>query len=903
MSLLLLKDYQSEVLSDLQDFVSLVVENGNIANSYRQYWLNRGIVLGTNNFALKPYNDSVSGVPRVTSKVPTAGGKTFIACNAIATIFNNLPPRDAKVVAWFVPSDTILEQTLAKLRDASHPYRQCLDTLFNGRVAIVDKESALMGTNISPTEVREQLTIFILSAASFIDTNRQGLAPRVFRDNGNLDEYAKLFDNTTKRVENSGETGLIQVLSYLNPLVIVDESHNFTAELRNDMLNNVNPCFIYELTATPRDSANIISFIGAEKLKFANMVKLPVIVHNDETVDAVIANAINMRHSLEEEAIKVLSQGGEYIRPIVLFQAQPKTDDDSETFEKIKERLVTQYEIPEEQIKIKTANINELKNIDLMSPSCPVRFIITVNALKEGWDCPFAYILASLANRTSKIDVEQILGRVLRQPYAKKHAATFLNLSYTFTCSKDFQQTLDNIIKSLNKSGFSAKDYRCASSLSTSHLVPISIDPVLPTQADNLFTLDNNTNSYPRVEEPSVCADSPGSNPESFEELDFASTLSQEQRTTLANHSHIAVQNILESAQSQSEEYEREMASHEDSPIPNLPSEVENDAHVYPLTDCAEIRNFVNNLEIPQFCVPSDDGLLDDIGPNLLEKDVLLEGFDLETEDSNITFDPSESATRIIDLDQTKDFVPAQGGLNDVALNLFRQYYMTLNTQGKVRELVAKIVQAINIQGISDGKITTYVRKVLERKNSDELISLAANLGNTITAFKNKINDLAAEYRKRKFLALCSVEQIFCEPTFKLKSSIVLPKTSPTLFKSLYRAEDHMNNFEFRVIQKIADLDNVLFWHRNVEHSGFRINGFINHYPDFIVVTKGGKVIMVEAKGDDRQNPDSEAKLILGEAWANAAGTQYRYFMVFDNKPLAGAKTLNNFISILAQLR
>ena len=75
--------------------------------------------------------------------------------------------------------------------------------------------------------------------------------------------------------------------------------------------------------------------------------------------------------------------------------------------------------IPAEQIAIKTADINELKNADLLSPNCPIRFIITVNALKEGWDCPFAYILASLANRTSQVDVEQIVGRILRLPYTR----------------------------------------------------------------------------------------------------------------------------------------------------------------------------------------------------------------------------------------------------------------------------------------------------------------------------------------------------------------------------------------------------------------------------------------------------------------------------------------------------
>ena len=83
------------------------------------------------------------------------------------------------------------------------------------------------------------------------------------------------------------------------------------------MLRNINPCFIYELTATPRESSNIITFVGAEKLKRENMVKLPVIVHNDRSVDAVMMNAITLRDNLEHEAVAVRNFGGEYIRPIV----------------------------------------------------------------------------------------------------------------------------------------------------------------------------------------------------------------------------------------------------------------------------------------------------------------------------------------------------------------------------------------------------------------------------------------------------------------------------------------------------------------------------------------------------------------------------------------------------------
>ena len=661
-----LKDYQRDVLEDLKDFVEMVVQNGNIANTYRDYWHKRCISLHSNNMSIKPYVDTVPGVPRVTAKVPTAGGKTFLACNAISTIFQELPERDAKVVVWFVPSDTILEQTLKNLRDASHPYRQRLDTLFNNRVVVVDKESALMGTNISPAEVREQLTIFVLSAASFIESSRPGMA-RAFRDNGYLESYAKLFDSNTRRVQNSGETGLIQVISYLNPLVIVDESHNFTADLRVDMFNNVNPCFIYELTATPRDNSNIISFVGADKLKRANMVKLPVIVHNDQSVDAVISNAITLRENLEKQAVLAReNEGGEYVRPIVLFQAQPRHDEDSETFEKIKERLTTQYGIPEEQIKIKTANLNELKNIDLMSEQCPVRFIITVNALKEGWDCPFAYILASLANRTSKIDVEQILGRILRQPYAKKHKSTFLNLSYTFTCSIDFQETLASIIKSLNHAGFTASDYRSATPIEQT----IPSGPSELAKVDNLFgqgSEDSVADTFVPTQKDT------SANPTNTDSGDIDTPLTSSQVDSLKRYSEAEVEQILEQAETQSEEYEEQIDITSQNGLSHLSPEAATDANVYALAD--SFADEARRIRLPQFCVNSTASLLSDTDiPDLLDKDSLLIGFNLLSQNSDISFDITESATRMIDLDADKDFTPVQKGLRTEALNLFRQY-------------------------------------------------------------------------------------------------------------------------------------------------------------------------------------------------------------------------------------
>ena len=144
-------------------------------------------------------------------------------------------------------------------------------------------------------------------------------------------------------IDNADPTALIQVIAQQNPLVIVDESHNFKADLRVELLNNLSPRFILELTATPRDNSNIISFVDAMQLKRENMVKLPVIVENRNSPKDVLVSAIRMRNSLEQHAVEMEKHGGRYIRPIVLFQAQPKIENDNITFDKIKNNLISWY--------------------------------------------------------------------------------------------------------------------------------------------------------------------------------------------------------------------------------------------------------------------------------------------------------------------------------------------------------------------------------------------------------------------------------------------------------------------------------------------------------------------------------------------------------------------------------
>ena len=379
-----------------------------------------------------------------------------------------------------MPSDAILSQTVKALKDSSHDYRQKINADFGSRVEVYTKQELLNGQNFNPTAVTEQLSVMVLSYDSFRGRGKEGL--KAYQENSNLEPFSKALGKPEFPIEKADETALFQIINQLSPLVIVDESHHARSELSLEMLKNFNPCFVLDLTATPKKESNIISYVDAVQLKKENMVKLPVIVYNRDNQGEVLTDAIDLRNRLEELAQSRPEQSEQYIRPIVLFQAQPRGKEESTTFEKLRDKLV-ETGIPAEQIAIRTADVNELKKRDLLSPDCPIRYIITVNALKEGWDCPFAYILASLANKTSQVDVEQILGRILRLPHTTQHSHPALNMSYVLTSSNDFDQTVKQIIKGLNSAGFSDKDFRLSDSVAPKEPEPSPEQLKIPQQA------------------------------------------------------------------------------------------------------------------------------------------------------------------------------------------------------------------------------------------------------------------------------------------------------------------------------------------------------------------------------------------------------------------------------------
>lgn len=871
-----LKNYQKDVIADLSSFMDAVDQENDIVKGWYDYWNNKDISVGLG--GVPAYQNRIKNVPHICMKVPTGGGKTFMACSALKHIFDHIPSDKPKVVIWLVPSDSILTQTIQALSDVSHPYRQRLDLDFPGRVGIYTKEMLLNGQNFSPDTTKEMLTICVLSYASLRINSKKKEVRKVYQENGNLFRFAEYFDDKSVLLADTPDTALIQVLRYLSPVTVVDESHNAGSELSVEMLKNLNPSFILELTATPRSSSNIISYVDARELKKENMVKLPVVVFNRNSKQTVIQDAIQLRGNIEKQAMAEEKAGGKYIRPIVLFQAQPKINEDSDTFEKIKNLLI-EMGIPKEQIAIKTSKVDDIGKIDLMSPTCEIRYIITVNALKEGWDCPFAYILASLANKTSKIDVEQILGRILRQPYAKRCSSPLLNTSYVLTCSNDFHSTLESIVVGLNHSGFSRKDYRVAEELSEQvkpqqtpmpselsfTLESMSNDSLDNTSPQTISMTDVKDTDIPKIGEPSS----------SMEEV--ATT----QATIYNNELNKTAGNGL------------------------VGGELGKLLHQYPVQ--VQYQKEVKDLRIPQFFIKNahDLGIFGS-EYELLEPEHLSEGFSLSGQDAQISFELATGEMYRVDIPDKGEAVPKYKRVSKTESEFIQKYLQSLPPESRISQCTKMIVKQINKNNrYATSEVEDYVHRIVANMTNDEISMMETAIFIYAQKIQKKIESLEYIYRSKLFKKWIDLGKIVCRDSYKFDAVITPASTIDSIPFSLYEAEKNdINHFESQVLDAIVATDNIRWWHRIIERKGFRLNGYFNHYPDFIVKTNSGKIVLIEAKGDYLDGDNSKNKLELGRKWQELAGSQYRYFMIFKDKNLGmdGAYTLDKFVDIMKEI-
>ena len=464
-----LKDYQTETLKQIKRYLELLVlwrkrakENPDLEIDFPfKAWEKMEI--------LKSYHSRKNGLgeyfPNFCLKIPTGGGKTFLAVKAIDLINTIYRKKRTGLILWVVPTNQIYQQTIKSLRNRDHPYRQHLDIASGGRTIILEKTG-----RFTPQDIKENLAVLMLMLPSAARQSKETL--RMFRDNGGFQEFFPREDDIKKHKEllekipnldtfeigNSFwgrqiKTSLGNTLRLLNPTIILDEGHKAYSETAQDTLCGFNPSLILELSATPTEASNILVDVKGIELSREEMIKLDLHIINKASPDwkDTLLESIKKRNFLEKKASDYKANSGIYIRPICLIQAE-RTGREQRGgkfihSEDVREYLVKITGIPNDQVAVTSAELKEIEGVDLLSKDCPIRYIITNRALQEGWDCSFAYILTVLTNPASKNALTQLVGRILRQPFARKTKVRELDESYVFA----FQQKATNLFASIKK--------------------------------------------------------------------------------------------------------------------------------------------------------------------------------------------------------------------------------------------------------------------------------------------------------------------------------------------------------------------------------------------------------------------------------------------------------------------
>lgn len=409
-------------------------------------------------------------IPHVCLKVPTGGGKTLLGVAALERI-----KQDTGFVLWIVPTKAIYEQTLNSFRTREHPYRQMLERISGGKIKLLQKDD-----RFTRQDVESRLCLMMLMLPS---ANRQKGKDflKIFRNSGS---YTSFFpeqdDSTANRAlserhpdlekNNTGDSvkqSLINVLKLIRPTVILDEAHkaygpNDTSNMEFvRSVNRLNPRFVLELSATPKIGiSNVLVNISGTELQAEEMIKLPIEIHSFGNSDwqHTLAETERKLQALETEAQKLQARENRYIRPIALVRVQ-RTGRDQRSkgtihSEDVREYLVRNLAVPQNRIKVQSSEQKELAGENLLGETSLVRWIITKDALKEGWDCSFAYVLALLDNTTATTAMTQMTGRIMRQPHARSIAQSHaLNQCYIYCYNTEVKKAVEGVKAGLENEG------------------------------------------------------------------------------------------------------------------------------------------------------------------------------------------------------------------------------------------------------------------------------------------------------------------------------------------------------------------------------------------------------------------------------------------------------------------
>ena len=870
----MLKNYQEEAILKLTNFCN-DLDKKNINQSFKDI---------TNSQYLEIENFSN---PYVCIRIPTGGGKTLVATKSIRVITHDYLNKDYSLVFWLAPSDKIVSQTLEALKNRQHYYRQILDKEFDNIEVLSIQEAFRKSFNPN-----ESLVIIVGTIQSFRTTNKDGR--KFFDENSTYYEMLKSFD-MTPTLEN--------MMRHFKPIVILDEAHKSSTSLSLKSLLDIEPSFILELTATPITktqtakeiyASNILYSVNATKLKKENMIKLPIMLKTIDDTAKILQEAIEKRDYLEKLCLLEEMKTGKYIRPINLIRADENRGEKSLTYDKIKSILVEDFKIDENQIAVQTGDKKELDGVDLFSRDCPIRYIITVDALKEGWDCSFAYVLSVVSNMQSATAIEQLIGRVLRMPYIEAKDKKELERSYVYVASSSFEDVAQNIGKTLINSGFEEMEAK------------ISIDRSQNTNEDlgGLF----GDSLY--IERQFV-----------VENLDIEALTNSKLEPYInvnIETNTVTIRNIP--IKSKREEFFKNIKKATPIEVHQKIDEIEKSINQAK----NEFSEKISDIEIPKLQIMIDDEIYDfedslildfvDIDESELIKNSKLsfDEFDIKLNENLGLIDVNQSGVTTKILDKEEDKLPLFNDEDKDEKNILNQNKIRQNSQeiGKLSNSIAKLIAEENkaIFNYFDsselkGFISLIINDLINSRKNIDLVLLNSRKYQLKKAILKKLENLTQNAKSHSFAKLFNENRFSLNMSnsvcFSSNNYIPNPDIRSANFKKHKYDNVHKldSEEEYKVALYIDSLDGVESWIRNIdkdyENSFWLQTEEGKFYPDFIIKLKSGKIVVAEYKGKVYIPEYEKYKKPVADAWGSL-DENFKFVSLYEDN----FKTVLNLICL-----
>jgi len=894
-----LKNYQERAIEALRIFLQQCREQSP-EEAFQHALLQQGMSQET--VEKIPYRDAgFDGVPYVCTRIPTGGGKTVLASYSIITAAREYLDVEYPITLWLVPTTTIRKQTVDALKTAGHPYREKLDQIYNQQVLILDVDEV---SQIRPQDIGSKAIVVVSTLANLRVTDTSGRKIYAYHENFEP-HFAKIPNNHPKLnllekvTENdTQENGLSQkelgkvkysfanLLALHNPLVIIDEAHNARTKLTFETLKRIHPAAIIEFTATPNQSntngSNVLFSVSASELKAEEMIKLPIMLAEESKGwKQSVSDAVINRNRLASEAQK----DPDYIRPIALFQAEAKNGE--VTVEVLKNYLIEDLKVEPEKIAIVTGSQRELDEIDLFARDCPIEHIITIEALKEGWDCPFAYVFCSVKQVSSSKDAEQLLGRVLRMPYARRRVIEDLNRAYAHLATSKFARAASELTDKLVSMGFEELDVATY---------------VRQYDGDQFGLFGNDQQGdKPKVSKDfvTVLPVMPDISQLPQEERNKLHTASEGDNVVVKVKGEVSadIHKILQQTVADADKKTRDRLN-KDIAIHNL--------RVEEMRSPAEKGEMFGSL--PMLCANIQGELelvepetLLDVGQwSLLNYPAKLSGFHMEQTSSLWEIDVDGSKVKYAVAEEQASY-----DLNDT--------FVDVTENDLIRWLDRELRQKDIIQRELIQFISGVVRDLLNQPNMT-LTGLVRNKFPLVRV----IRDLISRYRKRAQKE--GYQQILFDDASATTSEEFVYEFSPEyypakppFYQGKYKFQKHYyggnriedlkaSGEEFDCAQIIDSMPETKYWIRNLVN---RDKGSFwlplahgKFYPDFIVQLHDGRMLVVEYKGAHlADGADTAAKQVVGELWAQTSDGNCLFLMAVKSDTLG--RTVNQQINQL----